>query len=71
MVGDLVTSDRLPDAVELMDARAVQLVEGYAHAGYPVDAAAVLLLEFEGLPHGVTPGSTPPSGWPTANGATR
>ena len=52
-VGALVTSDRLPDAVELMDARAVSLVEGYAHAGYPEDAAAVLLLEYEGLPAGV------------------
>ncbi len=55
-VGALVTSDRLPDAVELMDARAVSLVEGYAHAGYPADAAAVLLLEYEGLPAGVSAG---------------
>jgi glycolate oxidase len=55
-VGALVTSDRLPDAVELMDARAVSLVEGYAHAGYPEDAAAVLLLEYEGLPAGVAAG---------------
>jgi glycolate oxidase len=55
-VAALVTSDRLPDAVELMDARAVSLVEGYAHAGYPQDAAAVLLLEYEGLPAGVDAG---------------
>ncbi|MEX2549501.1 MAG: FAD-linked oxidase C-terminal domain-containing protein [Nitriliruptoraceae bacterium] len=55
-VSALVTSDRLPDAVELMDARAVSLVEGYAHAGYPEDAAAVLLLEYEGLPAGVAAG---------------
>lgn len=55
-VGALVTSDRLPDAVELMDARAIALVEGYAQAGYPTDAAAVLLLEYEGLPAGVSAG---------------
>src|SRR6056297_2573848 len=55
-VGALVTSDRLPDAVELMDARAIELVEGYAQAGYPTDAAAVLLLEYEGLPAGVSSG---------------
>jgi glycolate oxidase len=55
-VGALVTSDRLPDAVELMDARAISLVEDYAQAGYPTNAAAVLLLEYEGLPAGVTAG---------------
>jgi len=55
-VGALVTSDRLPDAVELMDARAIALVEDYAGAGYPTDAAAVLLLEYEGLPAGVGAG---------------
>ena len=69
MVGDLVTSDRLPDAVELMDARAVHLVEGYANAGYPVDAAAVLLLEFEGLPHGVEAGIDTAERLAHANGA--
>jgi glycolate oxidase len=55
-VGALVTSQRLPDAIELMDARAIQLVEGYAQAGYPQHAAAVLLIEYEGLPTGVTDG---------------
>lgn len=70
MVGDLVTSDRLPDAVELMDARAVGLVEGYANAGYPTDAAAVLLVEFEGLPHGVTAGIDTAYRLAEANGAT-
>ncbi len=70
MVGDLVTSDRLPDAVELMDARAVRLVEGYADAGYPVDAAAVLLVEFEGLAHGVTAGVDTAERLAHANGAT-
>ncbi|HSK25111.1 MAG TPA: FAD-linked oxidase C-terminal domain-containing protein [Egicoccus sp.] len=69
-VGGLVTSDRLPDAVELMDARAIELVEGYAHAGYPVDAAAVLLLEYEGLPGGVAAGLDTAERVATANGAT-
>lgn len=55
-VSALVTSERLPDAVELMDARAVSLVEGYAQAGYPQDAAAVLLIEYEGLAAGVEAG---------------
>jgi glycolate oxidase len=69
MVGDLVTSDRLPDAVELMDARAIALVEGYANAGYPVDAAAVVLIEYEGLPHGVAAGVDSAEHLALANGA--
>jgi glycolate oxidase len=55
-VGALVTGDRLPDAIELMDATAISLVEGYAQAGYPPDASAVLLVEFEGTPAGVAAG---------------
>ena len=69
-VGALVTSDRLPDAVELMDARAVSLVEGYAKAGYPEDAAAVLLLEYEGLPAGVDAGASTAERLATEHGAT-
>jgi glycolate oxidase len=69
-VGALVTSDRLPDAVELMDARAVSIVEGYAHAGYPEDAAAVLLLEYEGLPAGVDAGADTAERLAKKNGAT-
>lgn len=69
-VGALVTSDRLPDAVELMDARAIGLVEGYAHAGYPVDAAAVVLIEYEGLAHGVAAGIETARRLAEDNGAT-
>jgi glycolate oxidase len=38
-----------PAALEMMDQVTLQAVEAYAHAGYPVDAAAVLLIEVEGL----------------------
>ena len=69
-VGALVTSDRLPDAVELMDARAIALVEDYAQAGYPIDAAAVLLLEYEGLPAGVGAGVDTAARLAGAHGAT-
>ncbi len=69
-VGALVTSDRLPDAVELMDARAIELVEGYAQAGYPQDAAAVLLLEYEGLPAGVDAGAATAERLASEHGAT-
>ncbi|MGM0616975.1 MAG: FAD-binding oxidoreductase [Actinomycetota bacterium] len=69
-VGALVTSDRLPDAVELMDARAIGLVENYAQAGYPTDAAAVLLLEYEGLPAGAAAGVADAARLATEHGAT-
>jgi glycolate oxidase len=43
----------LPAAMELMDRGAVELTEAYARAGWDTSAAAVLLLEFEGLRHQV------------------
>jgi glycolate oxidase len=43
----------LPAAMELMDKGAIQLVESYADAGWDTEAAAVLLIEFEGLRHQV------------------
>ena len=38
-----------PAALEMMDQVCLQAVEDYIHAGYPLDAAAVLLIELEGL----------------------
>ncbi|HEV2178313.1 MAG TPA: FAD-linked oxidase C-terminal domain-containing protein [Terriglobia bacterium] len=38
-----------PAALEMMDGRALQAIEAATHAGYPLDAAAVLLIEVEGL----------------------
>ena len=43
----------VPAALEMMDATIVEVVEAYVHAGFPTDAAAVLLLEIDGLPGGV------------------
>jgi glycolate oxidase len=37
----------------MMDRGIVRAVERFAHAGYPVDAAAVLLVEVDGTPAGV------------------
>jgi glycolate oxidase len=39
--------------MEVMDQRITVAVENYVHAGYPTDAAAVLLAEVDGLPGGV------------------
>jgi FAD/FMN-containing dehydrogenase len=43
----------LPAALEMMDANCIGAVERFAHAGLPLDAAAVLLVEVDGLPDGV------------------
>ena len=38
-----------PVAVEMLDGTMLRMVEEATHAGYPMDAAAVLLIELEGL----------------------
>ena len=42
-----------PVAVEMLDGVMLRMVEEATHAGYPMDAAAVLLVEVEGLREGV------------------
>ena len=43
----------MPAAIEMMDALTTRAVEDFVHAGYPTDAAAILLVEVDGLPGGV------------------
>ncbi len=38
-----------PVALEMLDRNTIQVVEPFIHAGYPLDAEAVLLIEVEGL----------------------
>ncbi len=38
-----------PAALEMLDGWTLRTVEAYCHAGYPLDAAAVLLIELEGM----------------------
>ncbi len=38
-----------PVAIEMLDGVLLRMVEEATHAGYPMDAAAVLLIELEGL----------------------
>ncbi len=52
-VGAIIAAGLLPAAVEMMDQRCVEAVEDFCHAGYPRDAAAVLLVEVDGMPGGV------------------
>src|SRR6266516_6894098 len=48
-VSEIIASGVIPAAIEMMDQVILQAVEADTHAGYPVDAAAVLLMETEGL----------------------
>ena len=49
-----ITARRItPVAVEMLDGVMLRMVEEATHAGYPLDAAAVLLIELEGLKEGV------------------
>jgi glycolate oxidase len=52
-VGAIVAAGILPAGLEMMDGLAIRAVEAFARCGYPVDAAAVLLCELDGLPHDV------------------
>lgn len=52
-VSGVIAAGILPAALEMMDQRITQAAEEFAHAGYPTDAAAVLLVEVDGLPAGV------------------
>ena len=47
-VTDLVAQGILPRCVEALDQTTVRAIEDFAHAGYPVDAPAVLLFELDG-----------------------
>ncbi len=52
-VTGIIAAGIIPAALEMMDAVIVEVVEAYVHAGFPTDAAAILLVEVDGLPAGV------------------
>ncbi|HEY0755862.1 MAG TPA: FAD-linked oxidase C-terminal domain-containing protein [Ktedonobacteraceae bacterium] len=52
-VSEIISSGLIPSAIEMMDQMILQAVEADSHAGYPLDAAAVLLMESEGLVEGI------------------
>lgn len=48
-VGGVIAAGIVPAALEMMDGYAIQAAEAFAHAGYPVDAQALLLCEVDGM----------------------
>jgi glycolate oxidase subunit GlcD len=53
-VSGIIAAGIVPAALEMMDAEITRAVEDYVGAGFPRDAAAVLLVEVDGLEGGVT-----------------
>ncbi|WP_217914507.1 FAD-binding oxidoreductase [Miltoncostaea marina] len=49
-VGGIVAAGVIPAAMEMMDRLMTVAVEEFVHAGLPVDAAAILLVEVDGTP---------------------
>ncbi len=52
-VSDILAHGIVPTAMEMMDGMVCRAVEATVHAGYPDDAAGVLLIEVEGLADGL------------------
>jgi glycolate oxidase len=52
-VSEIISRGVVPAAVEMMDHGIIVAAESFAHAGYPTDAAAILIVEVDGLPSGV------------------
>ncbi len=52
-VSSIIRRGIIPVALEMLDREIIRLVEPRIHAGYPLDAGAVLLIEVEGLAEGV------------------
>jgi glycolate oxidase len=52
-VAAIIAAGIIPAGLEMMDNAGIRAVEAYIQAGYPVDAAAVLLCEIDGVPEEV------------------
>nr|WP_235937675.1 FAD-linked oxidase C-terminal domain-containing protein [Marinobacter caseinilyticus] len=47
-VGGIIAQGIIPAGLEMMDSHAIKAVEDFTHAGYPVEAEALLLCEVDG-----------------------
>src|SRR5579864_6433975 len=52
-VSAIIAAGIVPAALEMMDAPITRAVEEFVHAGFPLDAAAILLVEVDGMRAGV------------------
>ena len=49
-VAAIIGAGIIPGGMEMMDRLAVQAAEAFVHAGYPLDAEALLIVELDGVP---------------------
>jgi glycolate oxidase len=47
--GDIIAAGIMPAGLEMMDNPAIRAAEDFVHAGYPTDAAAILMCELDGF----------------------
>lgn len=52
-VSAIISAGILPAGLEMMDQPAIRAAEAFVHAGYPMDAGAILLCELDGTPESV------------------
>jgi glycolate oxidase subunit GlcD len=52
-VSAVIAAGLVPATMEMMDQRINAIIEPFAHAGLPLDAGAVLLIEVDGYPEGL------------------
>jgi glycolate oxidase len=69
-VAAVIGAGIVPAGLEMMDRAATRAVEEFVHAGYPLDAAAVLLVETDGTPEEVAADMAEITGVLGAAGAT-
>nr|VFK43910.1 MAG: glycolate oxidase [Candidatus Kentron sp. TC] len=55
-VGEIIAAGIIPAGLEMMDNLIIRAVEDFVHAGYPTDAAAILLCDIDGAPEEVSEG---------------
>ncbi|CEA04991.1 glycolate oxidase subunit GlcD [Pseudomonas saudimassiliensis] len=48
-VGDIISAGIIPGGLEMMDNLAIRAAEDFIHAGYPIEAEAILLCELDGV----------------------
>ena len=52
-VSGIIAAGMVPATLEMMDRQIIQAVEAAVHAGYPLDAEAVLIIELDGMAAGL------------------
>jgi len=69
-VAAIIGAGLIPAGLEMMDSLAIRAAEAFIHAGYPVEAAALVLCEMDGMATQVADDSARAQAILLANGAT-